>query len=112
GYARANTGAKANANAPVSRGYLGVSVQDDQQTADGGAVVAELTNGSPASAAGLRGGDVIVELDGKPVRSSKQLAEIIANTPLGRAVKLKFVRNGQAQTASITLAERPGRPAA
>src|SRR5262252_4013139 len=116
-YARANTGANTGANAgantganaPVSRGYLGVSVQD-QQNGEGGAVVAELTNGSPASAAGLRGGDVIVEFDGKPVRSSQQLAEIIANTPVGRTVKLKFVRNGQAQTASITLAERPRRP--
>src|SRR5262245_3702648 len=106
-----NSGAYARANAPVSRGYLGVSVQD-QQTAEGGAVVAELTNGSPASAAGLRGGDVIVEFDGKPVGSSQQLAEIIASTPLGRTVKLKFVRNGQAQTASVTLAERPRRPAA
>src|SRR5499427_6805715 len=110
-YTRANTGANAGANASVSRGYLGVSVQD-QQTAEGGAVVAELTNGSPASAAGLRGGDVIVEFDGKPVRSSQQLAEIIASTPVGRTVKLKFVRNGRAQTASITLAERPRRPAA
>src|SRR5215813_847010 len=110
-YARANTGANAGANAPVSRGYLGVSVQD-KQTAGGGAVVAELTNGGPASAAGLRGGDVIVEFDGKPVTSPKQLGEIIAGTPVGRTVKLKFVRNGQAQTASITLAERPGRRAA
>jgi serine protease Do len=110
-YARANTGANAGANAPVSRGYLGVSVQD-QQIAEGGAVVAELTNDSPASAAGLRGGDVIVEFDGKPVGSSQQLAEIIASTPVGRTVKLKFVRNGQAQTASVKLAERPRRPAA
>src|SRR5215470_1567918 len=110
-YARANTGANAGANAPVSRGYLGVSVQD-QQTAEGGAVVAELTSGSPASAAGLRGGDVIVEFDGKPVGSSQQLAEIIASTAVGRTVKLKFVRNGQAQTASVTLAERPRRSAA
>src|SRR5262245_59616544 len=109
--ARANTGANPRADAAVSRGYLGLSVQD-QQTAEGGAVVAELTNGGPDSAAGLRGGDVIVEFDGKPVKSSKQLAEIIASTPVGRAVKLKFVRNGQAQTASITLAERPGRRAA
>ncbi len=106
-YARANSGA----NAPVSRGYLGVSLQDSQ-TAAGGAVVAELTNGGPASAAGLRGGDLIVEFDGKPVRSTKQLAEIVANTPVGKTVKLKFVRNGQAQTASIKLAERPGRRAA
>src|SRR5215510_15019699 len=110
-YAGANARPNAGANAPVSRGYLGVSVQD-QQTAEGGAVVAELTNGSPASAAGLRGGDVIVEFDGKPVGSSQQLAEIIASTPVGRTVKLKFVRNGQAQTASVTLAERPSRPAA
>jgi serine protease Do len=118
-YARANTGANTGANAgankganaPVSRGYLGVSVQD-QQNAEGGAVVAELTNGSPASAAGLRDGDVIVEFDGKPVRSSQQLAEIIAGTPVGRTVKLKFVRNGPAQTASVTLAERPRGPAA
>jgi serine protease Do len=110
-YARANMGANAGANAPASRGYLGVSVLDPQ-TAEGGAVVAELTNGSPASTAGLRSGDVIVEFDGKPVRSSTQLAEIIAGTPVGRTVKLKFVRNGQAQTASITIAERPGRGAA
>ena len=110
-YAGANARASTGANAPVSRGYLGVSVQD-QQTAEGGVVVAELTNGSPASAAGLRVGDVIVEFDGKPVGSSQQLAEIIASTPVGRTVKLKFVRNGQAQTASVKLAERPRRPSA
>src|SRR5215470_10232019 len=110
-YARANPRANAGANPPVSRGYLGVSVRDPQTTGSG-AVVAELTNGGPASTAGLRGGDVIVEFDGKPVKSPKQLGEIIAGTPVGRTVKLKFVRNGQAQTASITLAERPGRRAA
>jgi serine protease Do len=106
-YARANT----RANAALPRSYLGVSLQDPQ-TAGGGAVVAELTNGSPASTAGLRGGDLIVEFDGKPVRSPNQLAEIVAGTPVGRTVRLKFVRNGQTQTASITVAERPGRRAA
>ena len=110
-YAGANARVNPGVNAPVSRGYLGVSVQDPQ-TAGSGALVAELTNGSPASTAGLRSGDLIVEFDGKPVKSTKQLAEIVAATPVGRAVKLKFVRNGQAQTASITLAERPGRRAA
>ena len=110
-YARANTGANAGSNAPVSRGFLGVSLRDPQ-TAGSGAVVTELTNGSPASTAGLRGGDLIIEFDGRPVKSPNQLAEIVANTPAGRTVKLKFVRNGQAQTASITLAGRPGRRAA
>jgi serine protease Do len=106
-YARANPGA----NAPLSRSFLGVILRDTQ-TAGSGAVVAESTDGSPASAAGLRGGDRIVELDGKPVGSPNQLAEIVAGTPVGRTVKLKFVRNGQAQTASITIAERPGRSGA
>src|SRR5262245_2109788 len=95
-------------NGRVSRGYLAVSLQDSQ-TAGDGATVADVTNGGPASKAGLRNGDRIVEFDGKPVKSTKQLTEIIADTPAGTAVKLKFVRDGQEQSASITPAERPGR---
>src|SRR5262249_3262901 len=105
-YAGANARPNTGANPPVSRGFLGVSLRAPQ-TAGSGAVVAELTNGSPASTAGLRGGDLIIEFDGRPVKSPKQLADIVANTPVGRTIKLKFLRNGQAQTASITLAARP-----
>jgi serine protease Do len=104
-YAGANPRASTGTNAPVSRGYLGVSLQDPQ-TGGSGAVVAEAATGGPASTAGLRGGDRIVEFDGKPVNSPDQLAAIVAGTPAGRTVKLKFVRNGQAQTASITLGRR------
>jgi serine protease Do len=95
-------------NGRVSRGYLAVSLQDSQ-TAGDGATVADVTNGGPASRAGLRNGDRIVEFDGKPVKSTKQLTELIADTPAGTAVKLKFVRDGSEQSASITPAERPGR---
>ncbi len=94
------------ANGRVSRGYLGVTLQDSQT---GGATVAELSNGGPASKAGLRNGDLIVEFDGKPVKSSKQLTETVADTPVGKTVKLKFVREGREQSVSITLAERPER---
>jgi serine protease Do len=95
-------------NGRVSRGYLGVSLQESQ-TAGGGASVAEVTSGGPASSAGLRNGDRIVEFDGRPVKSTKQLTEFIADTPAGKAVGLKFVRDGREQSASITPAERPGR---
>jgi serine protease Do len=98
-------------NGRVSRGYLGVNLQDSQ-TAGGGALIADLSEGSPASKAGLRGGDLIVEFDGKPVKSTKQLTEFVADTPVGKTVRTRFVRNGQSQTASITLAERPGRSTA
>jgi serine protease Do len=95
-------------NGRVSRGYLAVSLQDTQ-TAGDGATVADVTNGGPASRAGLRNGDRIVEFDGKPVKSTKQLTDLIADTPAGAAVQLKFVRDGREQSASITPAERPGR---
>jgi serine protease Do len=98
-------------NGRVSRGYLGVALQESE-TADGGAQVAEVTNGGPASKAGLRNGDRIVEFDGKQVKSTKQLTEIIADTQVGKNIAVKFVRDGQEQSSSITLAERPGRQAA
>src|SRR5262249_40241540 len=95
-------------NGRVSRGYLGVSLQDSQ-TAGGGALVADVSNGGPGSRAGLRNGDQIVDFHRKPVKPTKQLTELIADTPAGTAVKLKFVRDGGEQSASITPAERPGR---
>jgi S1-C subfamily serine protease len=60
----------------------------------------------------LRNGDRIVEFDGKSVKSTKQLTDLIADTPAGAAVKLKFVRDGSEQSASITPAERPRRKVA
>jgi len=99
-------------NGRVSRGYLGVSLQALSTTAESspgkeGALIGDLSANSPASKSGLRNGDVIVEFDGKAVKSSKQLTEFVADTPVGKAVKVNFVRDGQAQTTSITLAERP-----
>jgi len=98
-------------NGRVSRGYLGVSLQYSE-TDDGGALVADVTNGGPASKAGLRNGDRIVEFDGKPVKSTKQLTEIIADATVGKTLNVKFVRDGSEQSTSITLAERPGRSVA
>jgi len=108
----------------VSRGYLGVNLQPMAPTtaipsgpegasagAVAGAMVGDLNADGPAARSGLRNGDVIVEFDGKPVKSPKQLTEIVADTPVGKTVKMKFVREGRAQTTSITLAERPGRVA-
>lgn len=95
-------------NGRVSRGYLGLTLQDSQ-TAGSGAMVVELTNGGPGSKAGLRNGDRIVEFDGQPVKSTKQLTEVVAYTPVGKTVGVKFLRDGREQSASITLAERPGR---
>jgi serine protease Do len=98
-------------NGRVSRGYLGVSLQE-AEAAESGALVADVTNGGPASKAGLRNGDRVVEFDGKQVKSTKQLTEIIADAQVGKNINVKFVRDGREQSSSITLAERPGRAVA
>jgi serine protease Do len=100
------------ANGRVSRGFLGVSLQAPSSTTEDssgreGALIGDLSPDGPAAKSGLRNGDVITEFDGRPVKSSKQLTEFVADTPVGKPIKLNFVREGHAQTTSITLAERP-----
>jgi serine protease Do len=100
----------------VSRGYLGVYLQPVSPaiartvgyTGTDGAVVGDLSKeDSPAATAGLRSGDVIVEFNGKKVTSPKQLTEMVADTPVGTTARLKYVRDGRTEIASIKLGERP-----
>ncbi|MEK6405702.1 MAG: trypsin-like peptidase domain-containing protein [Acidobacteriota bacterium] len=105
-------------NGKVTRGYLGVSLRPISPSlaksvgynGTDGALVDDLRRDySPAGNAGLRSGDVIVEFDGKHVTSPKQLTEMVADTPVGKATQLKYVRDGRAETATIKLGERPPR---
>lgn len=100
----------------VTRGYLGVYLQPVSPalartvgySGTDGAVVGDLSKGdSPAARAGLRSGDVIVEFDGKRVTSPKQLTEIVADTAVGKASEVKYVRDGHVESATIKLGERP-----
>ncbi|HXG67829.1 MAG TPA: DegQ family serine endoprotease [Blastocatellia bacterium] len=100
----------------VTRAYLGIYLQDVTpaiaRTAgyEGteGVLVRDVTDTTtPAARAGLRSGDIITEFDGKPVKSPKQLTDLVANTPVGKEVTIKYVRDGRMETATIRLAERP-----
>jgi serine protease Do len=100
----------------VSRGYLGVyltSVTPALAELVGykgtdGAVVQDVVNrDSPGARAGLQSRDVITEFDGKPVKSPKELTELVADSPVGKTAQLKYVREGQAHTTTVNLAERP-----
>jgi serine protease Do len=87
----------------VSRSYLGVSIQPlTQELAKGfglseakGALVASVTEDSPAMKAGIKAGDVIVEYDGRKVGSSDELPKLVAVTPAGREVPVAVVRDGK-----------------
>ena len=92
------------------RTEIGVSIRDIEE-ADGaaeGAVVSEVRADGPAEAAGIEAGDVIVEFDGERVRSARQLARLVEETPAGRAAPLRVLRDGSAVTLNVTTAERSG----
>ena len=100
----------------VARGYLGVTVQGiTPELAKGlhlkdskGALVAGVTKGSPAEAAGIKSGDVIVGFDSKDVAETNTLPALVAATPIDKAVPVKILRNGAEQTLSVTVGRMPG----
>jgi len=99
----------------VIRGWLGVVAQDVTPamatalglSTQGGALVADVTEGSPAAKAGLARGDVVVEIDGKPTADSRGLRMQIGELSPGTAVRLKVLRNGARREVNTTLGEMP-----
>ena len=101
----------------VTRGYLGVSMQavnpaiarNNGLSGTDGALINDLAldPGTPAAKAGLRSGDVIIEFDGKPIKSPKNLTEFVSETPIGKVVPLKYIRDGRVETVSVKIGERP-----
>ncbi len=73
-----------------------------------GAKISEVEPNSPASKAGLQANDVIVEFDGERVRSVAELRRLIRETPAGRTVSVRVVRDGKDQSVRATLEERRG----
>ncbi|MBO9554610.1 trypsin-like peptidase domain-containing protein [Cellulomonas sp.] len=88
--------------------FLGVSLTDGTATADGvtrrGAVVQEVTDGSPAAKAGVQADDVIVAIDGKPVGGAESLTAYVRALASGAEAKLTIVRDGKASDVDVTLA--------
>jgi serine protease Do len=99
----------------VERGYLGVEVTDlSQAMAEqfkvpdvSGALVNDVTPGSPAAKAGLKAGDVVRTLDGKRVNSKDSLTFMVASSAPGQEVSLGILRDGQPLTLKVTLGTRP-----
>ena len=98
------------AHGSAQHAYLGVTLQDGQATADGvtrrGAQVMSVESGSPASAAGLKVGDVVVAIDGQPVGSSDSLAAYVRAMSSGEKATLVLVRNGKSLSVTATLATK------
>jgi serine protease Do len=99
----------------VVRGYLGLYPQDVTPalakefglSKPGGALVSGLKPDAPAARAGLKNGDVILELNGQAIESANDLRLRISQTAPGSSVKLEISRDGKTQNMDVTLAELP-----
>jgi serine protease Do len=68
-------------------------------------VVREVERGGPAAKAGLRAGDVVVEFNGRKVENDKGLVDMVVVTKPGTSVPIKVMREKQAKTLNVTVAE-------
>ena len=100
----------------VVRGHLGVLISElspelarsfDYQ-GDGGLLVQHVSDDSAAARAGVKDGDIILELDGKAVDSVAAFRNQIARQRPGERVALRVWRDGSAETLEVKLGERPG----
>jgi serine protease Do len=98
----------------VTRGWLGVGIQDlsDELKSyygvkdSGGVLITQVFEGDPADKGGIKANDIIVEIDGKSVKTARELSGIIANTEVGRMTTIKLLREGKTKTVRVELAKR------
>jgi serine protease Do len=97
----------------VSRGSIGIEFNAQENPAiarvygvGNGVTISNVVAGSPAEQAGLKVGDTITAVDGKPVKNGDELVADIASRKPGSKVTLSLVRNGKKQDASVTVADR------
>ncbi|HKV04384.1 MAG TPA: DegQ family serine endoprotease [Candidatus Acidoferrales bacterium] len=100
-------------NGKVVRGYLGIYIGDVTPVLAkefglnqaGGALINDVSPDTPGSRAGLKRGDVILELNGQPVESANALRLHVSQTAPGTTVKLGIFRDNKKQDVSVTLGE-------
>ncbi len=95
----------------VRRGRFGASAQDVTPDigralgvpANEGAVLVDVGSGAPAEKAGLKRGDVVISMNGRPVRGSADLRNQLGLVPVGDVAELKYLRDGKPHVARVTI---------
>ncbi len=100
----------------VTRGYLGVMIQDVtpmlakefKLKEPTGALVGEVVPNGPAAKAGFKNGDVVLDFNGKTIADSRHLQLTVAEMKPGSSVPVKVWRDGSTKTLEVTLKQLPG----
>ncbi|HZD46226.1 MAG TPA: trypsin-like peptidase domain-containing protein [Acidobacteriaceae bacterium] len=97
----------------VVRGSIGISFQQDLPAAVGrvygfksGVLVSSVAKGGPAEQAGIKTGDIITSVDGQSIKDGDDLVNIITARHPGSTAKVGYLRNGQQQSATVTIQDR------
>jgi serine protease Do len=99
----------------VSRGWMGVAIQNVTPELaeyygidrEGGVYVAKVYEDNPAHEAGIQTGDIIVEVNGQKIDTSRDLTLTIANLKVDETVDVKIIREGKEKTVKVKLGKRP-----
>ncbi|HJK97663.1 MAG TPA: trypsin-like peptidase domain-containing protein [Polyangiaceae bacterium LLY-WYZ-14_1] len=101
----------------VRRAWLGVGFQEltpelaaafEMPDRRAGAVISNVSPGGPADRAGLRAGDVVVGVDGRPVAEGRDLLRAVIRKDVGTAMRLSVIRDGRMRRVRVVTGERPG----
>ncbi len=98
----------------VTRGWLGVAIQDlNGDMAEyyevenkKGVFVMDVFEGDPADKAGIKPKDIILEVNGQKIKTSRRLTSMIAGIPVGETAKIKILRDGKEKTVKVKIVKR------
>lgn len=103
-------------NGKVVRGFIGAVLGDLANNPEianklpgnyrSGAIIESVSKNDPADKAGLKAGDVIVKIDGKPLRDGRALKTRVALTPVGQVIKMTALRNGKEVEIAVRIEEQ------
>jgi serine protease Do len=97
----------------VTRGSIGITFTEANEAAlrvygakSGGVIVGEVSPGGPAQKAGLKAEDVIVAINGKPIKNGEELVAIVADSAVGTTLKLSVLRQGKPVEIPVVVGDR------
>jgi len=98
----------------VTRGWLGVGIQNlTKEMADyyhldsqEGVLISQVYEGDPADKAGIQAQDIIIAVNGKKIKDTRQLSRVIAETSVGKEISVDILRNGRKKSLNVVIARR------